>query len=75
MLQKACRRDQDSDQRPEAESLGEKGMIIRLLPLVRPNKVGPGRVEVEEVKHESGMEPIAVRNYLGWDDRPQRRIE
>jgi hypothetical protein len=29
--------------RPEAESLGEKGMIIRLLPLVCPHKIGPDR--------------------------------
>jgi hypothetical protein len=42
------------DQGSNPESLGKKRMIARLFPLMRPQKIGPGRVDVEQVKPESG---------------------
>ena len=61
----------ECDQGSNPESLGKKRMIVWLFPLMRPQKIGPRRVNVEYVKPESGMEPIAIRKYLGCDDGPQ----
>ena len=65
----------ECDHRADAESLGKKRMITRLFPLMRPQKIGPWRVDVEHVKPESGMEPIAICEYLRRDDRPQARSQ
>ena len=46
-------------------------MIAGLFPLVRPHKIGPGRVDMEKVKPESRMETIAVGEDLGCNDRTQ----
>src|SRR5271166_317681 len=59
------------DQGSNPESLGKKRMILWLFPLMRQQKIGPWRVDMEQVKPESGMEPIAIREYLRCDDRPQ----
>src|ERR1700736_4831093 len=47
-------------------------MIARLFPLVRPQKIGPGRIDVEEVKPKKGMILVGGSKDLGCNDRTQQ---
>ena len=59
----------ERDQRPDPKSLGKECMIVRTLPLVRPLKIAPGRVDMKQVKPKRTMKTKAVSKNLGCDDR------
>jgi hypothetical protein len=40
-------------------------------PVVRPDEIGPGRIDVKEVKSQSGMETKAFRQHLCSHGRSQ----